>query len=69
MISTNLLRAIGVTGPQLINILQPMGGRMPANRQQFDLLFNQLRSTGHILERSANNVGSAFNPQHGRPSH
>eukprot|EP00974_Lingulodinium_polyedra_P026996 2604487-Lingulodinium_polyedra.AAC.1 len=24
---------------------------------------------GHILERSANNIGNALNPQHGRLSH
>eukprot|EP00974_Lingulodinium_polyedra_P009595 919968-Lingulodinium_polyedra.AAC.1 len=46
-----------------------MGGSMPANQQQFDLLFNQMRSMGHVLERSANNIGNAFNPQHGRPLH
>eukprot|EP00974_Lingulodinium_polyedra_P126131 11197139-Lingulodinium_polyedra.AAC.1 len=42
---------------------------MPATQQQCDLLFNQLRFMGHILERSANNIGSALNPQHSRPSH
>eukprot|EP00974_Lingulodinium_polyedra_P055481 5335487-Lingulodinium_polyedra.AAC.1 len=42
---------------------------MPANQQQFDLLFNQLRFVGHILERSPNNIGNALHPQHGRSSH
>eukprot|EP00974_Lingulodinium_polyedra_P110306 10669978-Lingulodinium_polyedra.AAC.1 len=69
MLSAILLRVVGITGPQLINLLQPMGGRMPANQQQFDLLFNQLRCMGHILERSASNIGSALHPQHSRPSH
>eukprot|EP00974_Lingulodinium_polyedra_P065364 6320289-Lingulodinium_polyedra.AAC.1 len=60
-----LLRAVGVTGPQLMRILQPIGGGMPANQQQFDLLFNQLRVMGHILERGTNNSGNALHPQHG----
>ena len=30
---------------------------MPHNQQQFGLLFTQLRSMGHILERSSHNIG------------
>ena len=51
MLSTILLRAVGVSGQQLLTLLHPIDGRMPQNQQQFDRLFNNLRSMGHILER------------------
>ena len=59
--ATILLRAIGVSGQQVLSLLQPLGGRMPRNQLQFDTLFNHLRSMGHILERSPNNIGNALN--------
>ena len=35
-LATILLRVVGVTGPQMINLLQPFGGRTPATQQQSD---------------------------------
>ncbi len=43
--------------------LQPFGGRMPTTQQQFDNMFNQLRSMGHVMERSPGNIAAALQPQ------
>ena len=35
-LSTILLRAVGISTSQMMTLLQPFGGRMPANQQQYD---------------------------------
>ena len=63
-LSTILLRAVRITGNQLVNLLQPFGGRVPNTQQQFDTMVNQLRSMGHIYERAPGNVASTLGGSH-----
>lgn len=60
-LTTVLLRVVRVTGQQMITLLQPFGGRMPNSQAQFDHLFSQFRSMGHILERAPGNIATTLN--------
>ena len=53
-----LLRACGVNQHQLLNILQPLQGRFPANEQEFTAMQLTLRRMGHILESAPHNVAA-----------
>jgi hypothetical protein len=79
-----LLRAIGITDQQLIQLLAPFNGLFPANEAELNQLKTSLRRMGHILERtpgnlreglrsSTNNPSSAFlanaDPWNEQPSH
>ena len=59
-LSTILLRAVGVTSTQMIMLLHPLGGRMPVDQRQCDQLMSQLRSMGHIMERTPGNIGEVL---------
>ena len=59
-LATRLLRATGVTGDQLVQILQPNLGRMPQNQIQYDEFVNRLRQMGHILERCQGHLMSGL---------
>ena len=59
-LATILLRAVGITTTQMVTLLQPIGGRMPANQLQYDRLITQLRSMGHILEQTPGNISEAL---------
>ncbi len=61
-LTTILLRACGVSGEQLVNLLQPSGERMPQNQLQYDALVNRLRSMGHILECAPGNIMVGLRP-------
>jgi len=64
-LTTILIRAVGVSGPQLLDLLRPTNGRMPTTQLEYDNLVNQLRNMGHILERSPGNVMHALFPHGG----
>ena len=55
-LTTILLRACGITGDQLINLLQPNDGHIPQDQLQYDAMVQRLRTMGHILERTPGNV-------------
>ena len=55
-----LLRALNITDQQLMQLLQPTGGRMPNNAQEFNDMRAQLRRMGHILEGNPGNVASTL---------
>ena len=55
-----LLRAIGVSDNQLLQILLPFQGSMPSNQMQFDQMRTSLRRMGHILENTPGNVSQAL---------
>ena len=58
--SLMILRAIGVSDDQLVNLLQPFGGRLPANDRDFGNMKAALRRMGHILEHTPGNIAGAF---------
>ena len=60
MLSTLLLRAIGLNGSILMQILQPFGGRLPTTQAQYDQLHQQLRTHGHLWERHPGNLNSVL---------
>ena len=53
-----LIRAIGVTSPQLIQVLQPFNGRFPNAEPEFEEMVMNMRRMGHILEGSVGNLAS-----------
>ena len=55
-----LLRAVGVSDVQLLQILTPFGGNFPQTEQELQLLKQQLRRMGHVLENSPGNIASAL---------
>ncbi len=55
-----ILRAIGIQAQHLFPLLQPFGGQLPQNEQQFGELCTQLRRYGHISEQSRGNVASVL---------
>ena len=53
-----LLKAIGPSPQQLVQLLTPTGGRYPQTDAEFGALETQLRRIGHIVENSPHNLGS-----------
>lgn len=51
-----LLRAIGITDQQLLQLLAPFNGLFPATEAEFSELKTLLRRMGHILERTPGNI-------------
>ena len=48
-ISTILLRAVGLSPEQMVNLLQRYNGLMPNTQAQYDDMVRHLRTMGHIL--------------------
>jgi len=55
-----LLRVCHVNPQQLVQFLQPYGGRLPTTEQEFRDLLAHMRRIGHILEHSPNNIAAAI---------
>ena len=55
-----LLKACGPNDTQLIQLLQPYGGRYPGTEPAHQELTVALRRMGHILEGSTGNLGTAL---------
>ena len=53
-----LIRAVGVSDSQLIQLLQPFGGALPAGEQQFSELTNSIRRMGRIIEQAPGNLST-----------
>ena len=62
--SMSLLRACGVNNEQRLQVLAPIGGRLPQNDQEFHQVQAYLRRMGHILEAFPYSVANAM----GRPA-
>ena len=45
-----LFRSVGMNPQQMMTILQPLGGQLPTNDQEFNMVCQQLRRYGHIAE-------------------
>ena len=54
------LRAIGASGMQLVQILQPFNGHFPNTEQMIEEMFMTLRRMGHIMENSPHNLAHAL---------
>eukprot|EP00438_Fugacium_kawagutii_P025194 Skav218080 [mRNA] locus=scaffold3382:13254:23272:- [translate_table: standard] len=63
-----LLRAIGISDHQLIQLLAPYGGLFPATEAELTQLKMSLRRMGHILERTPGNLREGLRPSQGNPS-
>ena len=63
-----LIRAVGVSDSQLIQLLQPLGGALPADEQQFTELKGAIRRMGRIIENAPGNMSNMLrgrqNPTH-----
>ena len=59
-ISWLLLRAIGISDNQLIQLLSPFQGLFPATEAEFTQLKTSLRRMGHVLERAPGNIREGF---------
>ena len=53
-----LIRAVGVSDSQLIQLLQPLGGALPADEQQFTGLKDSIRRMGRIIENAPGNMSN-----------
>eukprot|EP00959_Pyramimonas_sp_CCMP1952_P052696 1101713-Pyramimonas_sp.AAC.1 len=60
LLTTVLLRALGVGNQRAMQFLQPLNHQMPRTQQQYDELCERMRSIGHLSERYPGNIGSAF---------
>ena len=54
-----LLRPIGVSSSDLINVLQPVQGQSPSTEADFDAMCMTLRRMGHIRENAPCNLAHA----------
>ena len=64
-----LLRAIGISDQQLIQLLAPLNGLLPANEAELTQLKTSLRRMGHILERTPGNLREGLRISGPNPSH
>ena len=55
-----LFRSVGMNPQQMMTILQPLGGQLPTNDQEFNMVCQQLRRYGHITENYPGNIGQAL---------
>jgi len=55
-----LLRSIGVSCQDLINVLQPVQGQFPSTEPEFDAMCMTLRRMGHIRENAPHNLAHAL---------
>jgi len=61
-----LLKSCQINDTQLLNLLQPFGGRFPTTEQELRDLYGALRRMGHIMERRPNNIAQQLrSPQSG----
>ena len=58
--SMALLRACGVNNEQLLQVLAPIGGRLPTNEGELNQMQAYLRRMGHILEAFPNNIAQTL---------
>jgi len=58
--SLQVLRACNIQSQHLFTLLQPFGGRLPQNDNQFRDMCTQLRRYGHISEGARGNIASAL---------
>ena len=58
--SLQVLRACNVQPSQLMTLLQPFGGRMPENDQEFAAMCTQLRRWGHVAEGTHGNIATVL---------
>ena len=61
-VSWLLLRSIGITDNQLIQLLAPFGGLFPPTEAELTQLKISLRRMGHILERAPGNLRESLRP-------
>ena len=55
-----LLRAVGVSDNQLVQLLHQFQGRVPQTEDEFNAFKTSLRRMGHIIEHAPGNIASAL---------
>eukprot|EP00971_Amphidinium_carterae_P191460 3798994-Amphidinium_carterae.3 len=58
-----LLRAVGVSQHQYLNLIQPFGNRLPQSEQELSQMCHAIRRLGHVIESFPNNIGASFRGQ------
>eukprot|EP00971_Amphidinium_carterae_P131961 2613930-Amphidinium_carterae.1 len=58
-----LLRAVGKTQHQYLNLIQPFGNRLPQTEQELSQLCHAVRRLGHVMEAFPNNIGIGLRGQ------
>ena len=56
-----VFRFLGTSSHQVAQLLQPIGGQMPTNEQDFNAVCMTIRRYGHITENAPNNIAQALN--------
>ncbi len=56
-----LLRCMHLSPQQFLQYLQPFGGRLPFNEDEFMELQSHMRRIGHIVENAPNNIAQSLN--------
>eukprot|EP00959_Pyramimonas_sp_CCMP1952_P306388 6412281-Pyramimonas_sp.AAC.1 len=60
LLTTILFRALGVGNQRAMQLLTPLSHQMPRTQQQYDELFERMRSMGRLSVRSPGNIGSVL---------
>ena len=60
-----MVRACGVSPPQLVELLHPFQGRFPTDAGEFNTLETAIRRMGHILENAPHDLASQLRPPSG----
>ena len=61
-LSMMLLRALHIDRWHARELLQPLGGRFPMDKAQYELVVQRIRQYAHLVEHFPGNVNDALNP-------
>jgi len=59
-LSYTILRIVGVSDTQLLQLLQPFNGNFPNTQQHYTTLLASMRRMGHVLENQPGNIAQSF---------
>ena len=63
-LSYTILRIVGVSDTQLLQLLQPFNGNFPNTQQHYNMLLSSMRRMGHILENQPGNIAQSLRTSH-----
>ena len=64
-----LLKAVGVSDSQLLQLLQPLDNQLPATPQQYRDLLQRIRRMAHVMEQRPNNIAQSLRRPHDSTQH
>ena len=59
-LSYTLLRIVGISDSQLLQLLAPLNGQFPSTQQEYTSLLSSMRRMGHILENQPGNIAQSL---------